>query len=515
MPISVNEAADYVFVSVNPDLQSPYGHTLHMDRRLRDAVEADGGQFLSLAHKSFRPELESDKSFIHNVFSHPSSNLLSNALPEHIICYANELQASCKRIADAYNSKSVVIFQYMGHLQHLVGMHLAAQEFPEHFQFLVDLYAGLFPKPAPWAEHLLQTFQKTNRIHVCADSEETISWTKSTAQMDLPLLPFCAISDWTSKDLNRIRSNRSQKSGPITVFYPSYASKDRGFDLLLTAISGLVNEDLFLFRLRTGVTDLDSLDPEIARMIRELESAENVEFIPGVLSTEEYRAAFETADLIVTPYRSSAFGTRTSGIFPEALSIETPIVVTQETWAGELTESLGCGATFHDGDSEGLRHSLTSAAENLVSLRETTRETGKKWLSRNSPANLIQFVKSLTLETKPIASSSEVSDQELQVASQWGIEAAARSHFEPMTDEFALVKKENQHLKGEQTALNNEIRIRDEEIEKKRLQLSDRAEKMAKLKEESQNQKQTLKSIRSTKGYQWAKKFSKSLREIE
>ena len=109
MQIAIRESASYVFVSVNPDLLSPYGHTLHFDRKLRKAVEADGGQFISLAHKSFEPETEEDKQFILNVFSDVSSSLTAVAGREHIFRYADELQMQCRCISDGFPEKSIVV----------------------------------------------------------------------------------------------------------------------------------------------------------------------------------------------------------------------------------------------------------------------------------------------------------------------------------------------------------------------------------------------------------------------
>ena len=57
---------------------------------------------------------------------------------------------------------------------------------------------------------------------------------------------------------------------------------------------------------------------ELKRLVERLRP--HAEMVPGVLSDEEYNARLIDSDVIVAPYRSKDFGTRTSAVFASAIA---------------------------------------------------------------------------------------------------------------------------------------------------------------------------------------------------
>jgi hypothetical protein len=107
------------------------------------------------------------------------------------------------------------------------------------------------------------------------------------------------------------------------------------------------------FRLWSGFEDRDQLlvqsnfnikggEPEAVKGMFALrgQSPGEVDFVAGPLGTEEYDRVLSSCSIILLPYDASAYASRSSGIFAEAVRKQIPVVVTSASWAAKVVEPM-------------------------------------------------------------------------------------------------------------------------------------------------------------------------------
>ena len=106
----------YRYVSINPDLESEFGHFLHQDLRVREVVESRGGDFISLAAKKLDARQE-DAKFL-PLFTHRSWFGLTKKVVHE--AFKEELSHAVGTIVDEDPDTITVFAMYLGALQHIV-----------------------------------------------------------------------------------------------------------------------------------------------------------------------------------------------------------------------------------------------------------------------------------------------------------------------------------------------------------------------------------------------------------
>jgi glycosyltransferase involved in cell wall biosynthesis len=150
----------------------------------------------------------------------------------------------------------------------------------------------------------------------------------------------------------RMRPSRlSQKTVRLGFF--GYSKSEKGFHLLpdvadLCRSAGLdVEFDIQIQHSRW--------EPATIAAEEKLRAMPNVRLIEGALSSDDYTAATDGADVILLPYDPVQFGMRGSGLFTESVAAGRPIIASSGTFAGEsISRGEAQGEVFRPHDAQQL-----------------------------------------------------------------------------------------------------------------------------------------------------------------
>jgi glycosyltransferase involved in cell wall biosynthesis len=132
-----------------------------------------------------------------------------------------------------------------------------------------------------------------------------------------------------------LRATRRPRAVENTIrlgFY-GYSKRDKGFHLLPETAAICQRERLdveFHIQLHHSQWEKTTIEAE-----RALRNQSSVCLIEGALSSEDYIAATNKADIVLLPYDPVLFGMRGSGVFTESVTAGRPIVASEGTFAAE------------------------------------------------------------------------------------------------------------------------------------------------------------------------------------
>ena len=97
------------------------------------------------------------------------------------------------------------------------------------------------------------------------------------------------------------------------------------------------------------------------------------------LDPAAYAALLASADIVLTPYWSSTYEARTSGVFVEAACADKVIVCTRETWM-EAEARRGAGAVVcQQRDAHALADAIMSACKDHSALANKAGDFGRRY----------------------------------------------------------------------------------------------------------------------------------------
>jgi glycosyltransferase involved in cell wall biosynthesis len=126
----------------------------------------------------------------------------------------------------------------------------------------------------------------------------------------------------------------------ICVAYVGDARGEKGYPHLPEAIgnvwSDLVETGRMLFVIQSNARSGrgERASAEARESLSRL-PASNVQLLTNPLSSDEYRALVQSADVLLLPYEPEAYAARSSGILAEALVAGKPVIVPARTWLAE------------------------------------------------------------------------------------------------------------------------------------------------------------------------------------
>jgi len=396
-------AKPYRIVSINPDAEGQLGHFGPHDARIREQVQAQDADFVSLANRANTDEHSNE--WVFPLFTDNSWSALSRNRGV-LDRFARQLSGAFQTIEQTDPDTKNVFMMYLGSVQHLVALLEAARHLrPSHNTIIVNLFwahAGVFkPIDKLVVEELAYTLRHTRalrelyNVRLVADTPILVDAIERHSGEKLPLWPMFGVSDLG--DLNEAVG----RSGQIRVLCPSTLQYAKGYDLLPPMIQGLAKDRRLRFVVRE-VYQSSTPDP-LRRMVKPL--YRDAEVLEGHLSPAEYAREVKRADIIVIPYRKETFYGRTSGVLADAIQSGTPIVCTRETWAGRCVDSLGIGATFRDGNVDELSAAVSRVVDNLDEYRSRVNDERVEWVAQNSPEKFLSFLRELGAE--PAASDDD------------------------------------------------------------------------------------------------------------
>jgi glycosyltransferase involved in cell wall biosynthesis len=215
---------------------------------------------------------------------------------------------------------------------------------------------------------------RVNKVRFVTDSDQLSEEIALLARLQVDVVPHPSLI-FQDRPVTQ-SSGRSGKG--LRIFLPGPARFEKGADLLLEA--GKILEEhagrTITFVLQWE-NDFEGPDGSIHSLDVSASAQARVEYdiIRAPLSSEEYRAQLEAADIIALPYRSQAYFARISGVAVEALVLGKPVIYTRHTWIARQMERFDSGIATEENplalveaidlameDFEGLSHRAESAS---------------------------------------------------------------------------------------------------------------------------------------------------------
>lgn len=380
-----------IIVSINPDLESRFGHYLHYDLRLQETF-GNNVPFVSLCSKSCATL--SENIFVRPIFELKTWELRDSQRTKHILRFTKFFAKELLLLSLITNHIS--IFMYVGDLRTLSGILSAISQinakkvscsvnlFYSHFDIASASYIN--SEKFHFHESIVELLKPIlgKGIQTYVDSSKLKQQMDRLFCKDFPLWPMIAVTDFNR---NTTPLKPSESSDYITVFCPATPQYAKGFDQACNVIRAYINSESsakvkFIVRnVNRGTREYKKL----RKVLSSIETFSNVEVLDGNLSDKEYRTQFEKSDVILIPYRQKIFETRTSACLVDALFFKKCIVAAQDSWIGDQVKDFGAGYLYKDGNAEDLLKSLSNA---IIQAKVEYDPKRKYWETNFSPKNL-------------------------------------------------------------------------------------------------------------------------------
>lgn len=234
--------------------------------------------------------------------------------------------------------------------------------------------------------------QKLGRVIFFSDSEGLGESYKKFSELPFQILPIPHIRH--TRKAGVIKNNNR-----IVISSLGSARFEKGTDIVLSAIDSFLNKNEGkIYQFIIQITDGRDFGSDFDALIKNLGSKENVSLLRHPLTSQEYDEVLLQSDLILLPYRKSAYLNRTSGIAIEAMAAGVPVVYTKGTWIETAVRDYGAGLGVLDGSTEDLMRILEILPDRLRGLKTEAIKKSKSCLDFHSSYNFF----SILFKRKPI-----------------------------------------------------------------------------------------------------------------
>jgi hypothetical protein len=386
-----------IIVSINPDLQDEFGHFLHYDLRLREAF-GDNMPFISLCSKDCK--LDIPNILFRPLFTTNTWKFRKNDKKSEFNLFVDTLTEELKDLK--LLKGQFRLFMYTGDIRYLSALFIAITHvksrkwslsinlFWAHF----DVFEENFTKTLKFDTYKkildLVTLLDKN-IGVFVDSKQLQSKFNTDFNINLPLWPMIGVTNYPASSDSKENNNEQ-----ITVFCPATGQYAKGFDKFCQLIE-LYNKlhkndnDDVNFIVRNLFRDSKKNNQNLTVFLENISHYKNVKILDGILTEKKYVHYFGTSDIILLPYRSDKFYSRTSGCLVDALYFKKVLVVANGTWMGNYVKDFNAGETYIDGDLDDMLDKL------LKAIKYSNTEAKKsidhsRWEKEFSPQNLANLI---------------------------------------------------------------------------------------------------------------------------
>jgi len=203
--------------------------------------------------------------------------------------------------------------------------------------------------------------------------------------------------------LNRERPN---SFGNVVLTYVGGARFNKGFDLFVEMIEGLLGENGWSSKITVRAQiDVHNQQPDKDKLIM-LEAASalealaskfgNIRIFRGGLSYHDYYDLIFTSDIIVLPYRQNLLKSAHSNIFREAVVLgKVPVVTSNTTMAEELLQRNLGDLTFDERRVSDFKEAVKKAIEKLSYYQERMSDIREEWIKIYSAKHLVDRINEL------------------------------------------------------------------------------------------------------------------------
>ena len=381
-----------VVISINPDLQSFFGHYYQLDLNISKELAVRGDGFVVLCNKSIDLEVNSKFPFLIPCFSETSHALGLRNVGELDVeaLFKQELQEGIEKIKQSFISvKYFEFFMYCGSYPHLRAVSDVIDNLNRkdscRFRFHIHVFYPAFEKAfgrstEAQGQDYFSEYKSSPKLLPYAGTEDFQVHLSGTHNVDIRYLP-CSSTTFTDEEIEHYREGQSADFN--VVCFPGNLRPEKGMAVTLDALFR-INEDEEFSETQFIVRRFKKNDEEDEVDYYKCILRKGIEWVEGELSSGSFKTMVASADIVVIPYSKEAFGMRPSGLFADSILLEKPVLVEAGTFMARYVEAFGNGYVYKPNDGQDLVSKLKKMFSNVEQLRLACRLARVEWEGKNS-----------------------------------------------------------------------------------------------------------------------------------
>ncbi len=405
-------------VLIDPTLKIIHGHFFNYAKSISDAAAWVGVPFLALGSLGVAEEISSQldvvptfqRSYLDDLFRHPEAGTPGEGHAQYDFAMANaEFYNDMAKALPRVGVSDVLLMPTLNHRQ-LLAWSWFLNRWPSglcpevvlflrftYYQSTGDGGLGLHSNVLFLSQTLaaLQQAAPGRCLRLVTDSDGLAKEYRQWTSLPIEVLPIPHTA--TGKAGEGDAGVPPKKEGRLRFIIMGDAREEKGVPLVALALAQLAQRPdfgtmEFVLQAFIGSRHHVAMEPFLDAF-RQLEQAgENVTLIDRALDEAAYHAFLTSADVVLIPYQKTAYFSRTSGIFTEAVANGKPVVVTEGTWmSGQLGDS-GAGVLCADGSAESLAEAILKVRDSYPVLRENVLKLREGYLAYHNPDSFLKEV---------------------------------------------------------------------------------------------------------------------------
>jgi len=379
-----NTSKKLLFVSINPDLKTNFGHFLNYEHRFREQCKLFCAEYICFANVGLTIE---DNKII-PIFDKDSgyfsmSRITSRGQEKHIGTeFCNIIQYELKKLYNIQSYDEIFIFVYCGSSK--LASQLCNERWDRKLVVIINAFWDFiqsenFDKYRHVSRILLQ-----NQIKLLSMSElhQQKIFIESGLWFDFIPNPPPLFSDEESIEIIKHHIKVGTKRSNFKVLLPGLMSMGKGIGFtssLCEFVRKNIDSDIhYTIRDRLDVLHLkESINPKIVK---------------GNLSQDEIVELFKSADFAILPYDPNTFRVRTSGAIVDCLIFGVVPIVIANTWLSYICEKYGFGIIIENLTPEKVHDTIKNASLKLQNERQRLVGAAFRYVGDNSWNRLFKWI---------------------------------------------------------------------------------------------------------------------------
>ena len=335
--------AGTLFVSINPDLKTDFGHFLNYEQRLSECCVTAKVEYSCFAHQDLQVNFEG----IHAVYPSDSGHysLVRASAASRTSAILDEFQettmAALKLRNGAREYQRIILFIYCG--SSMLASKLVEMAWPNNVEVVINAFWDfLLPKEKGYQHLYKLSFQQRirmlsmSRLHALEILDDIGLWFDP-----IPNPPPLLNDLEACEEVRRYGSKLEQTCiEDINVLVPGLMTLGKGGDVTVALAKHIFSSKLknsnFVFRDRNGILDITS--------------NQTISVVRGDLADREIMEMYRRADIAFLPYDSTTFRVRTSGALVDCLCFGVIPLVLSGTWLADVCLKYDFGIVLPDAE---------------------------------------------------------------------------------------------------------------------------------------------------------------------
>jgi hypothetical protein len=358
-----------LFLSVNPDLKSDFGHYLNYEKRINEACYKINVFHHCLANK----QLGDTHPHISPIFDHDSGHycLYRRSAVNNENSITTELYEIILKWINSHVSfdyfDSVVVFLYMSSTKS--AAMLSCMKWPTKVRIVCNSFWDFLSSTSDKIDHNLSRLQMQTDVQLLALSsayKELIYKDQGIVIDYIPNPPPLASDSHFYDFLRTSYASKNVRSrSRIEILMPSLLTMGKGRDFTSTFLK---NCEKTMPSIAFTVRDRnDELRAELS-----LKNNSSITLLSGDFSDYEIIQLYKKSDIAILPYSSEVFHFRTSGALVDCLMTSTIPIVFPDTWLSAMCTEYGfgviCASESHEDVRAAVLKVVESYSEHLVKM---------------------------------------------------------------------------------------------------------------------------------------------------